>query len=184
MSLTVKVSCDVNAPMEVLWETLCDVKNRPTFVSRVTKVEFKKRSKNHGLVTIHPEEFVHQEGSLWVVESLFQGKTFRSIDSITSMRKPNTSDNDKTASVQISSQFLDKRFSTRNRAVHIGTFTIEALNEKRCRLHGSLGFLPGGCWGALDLWMRKRQIQKLAPLWMREYLTEFATEAEKRSGKQ
>ncbi|CAB9504622.1 expressed unknown protein [Seminavis robusta] len=176
MVLAVKVCCDVNAPVDVMWDTLRDVKNQPNYLSRIIKVEFKKRSKNKGLVDVPPDDFVYEEGSLWIEESLFEGKPYQSIESITSLRKPKAGNEN--PSVQISSQFLDKKLS---RAVHIGTYTIEATEDKKkCRLHGSMGFLPGGCWAAFDMWRRRTQIRNFAQCFFQEQVNEFGAEAERR----
>jgi len=180
--------------MDYVWDTVRDVSRQPHFLEFVLKTEpLTKVKKGSSLTAIAPENFVYEEGATWKVRSSFHGVEYESIESITSITVVNDENNKPIIrKVQIASQISNFHPGT----ILTATYTIQPLpnnyqNQDNnndndtvasccCQLKATMAFLPSGCRGYLEHWIRGNRMRASAQAIYYKEIRDYAAEAERR----
>lgn len=168
----------INAPLEAVWDTLTDVPTYASFLGNVQKIELLCR-KGGKLKEIAEEDFEFKEGGVWRETALFDGQTYVTVESVTSIKELKD-ENGMVISRTYSGHAAFTKNIVHEKTAHTATYTVIRKSEKTCQIKASMAFFASGCFGVLDVWRRGQGVQVWAEGMFQGHLNEYAAEAERR----
>lgn len=178
--LALSASADVDAPIEVCWETRQDVPHEPSFISQVDQIDLLQK-KGGQLKPLPESQFEYKEGALWRTSGLFGETNYECIDSVTSLTIVRDTDNDNElikVTVRVNSQFTHNK--EHKESTHTATYIITRIDANRCQIQSTMAFLPVSCLGIFNLNRLGKQARDFAQCAFQQLTNEIAREAERR----